>query len=276
VLTEVQITRVGLLGQGVGYDEQGNTYFVPGLVPGDIAQVEAPLTHKRYREAKLIHLLQASSERQPVACPYFGRCGGCDWLHWKYENQLKTKESALAYALQRAGSSPKEFLPICGAKETLGYRNRVQLKRHGNQIGFYQKGSHDLIDIQKCEVAHPKINAALAQLRKIKSTKPSQEKIELVLQDDGKVECLEDAPHAASGFIQANPSQNRVLKALVTDQVKRAGAERVLELFCGNGNFTFDYLPLVKEAVGIDSHPQVLERANQKKEALKTSHVNFS
>ena len=72
---EIKIERVGQDGQGIGYDSDRNIYFVPNTVPGDRVQVSYHQS-KRYRDAELVSLLEASPHRQEVPCEIFQECGG--------------------------------------------------------------------------------------------------------------------------------------------------------------------------------------------------------
>ena len=136
--SEVRIERIGQRGQGVGADLTGNIYFVSGTLPGDVAIVEFKADAKRYRDARLVELKVPSSARLVPQCKYFGECGGCDWLNWTYEEQLKAKQAMLIHVLERAGVGVENLLPIQGAAKQLGYRNRIQLRREGSKTGFYQ------------------------------------------------------------------------------------------------------------------------------------------
>lgn len=100
---EIEITRVTPFGNGVGYDEKGGVYFVPYAIPGDIVRIKVLNDEeKRYCEAELIDIIKPSCNRIEVVCPYFGNCGGCDWLCWDYASELKAKEELIKYALLRS------------------------------------------------------------------------------------------------------------------------------------------------------------------------------
>lgn len=260
---EVRIAEIGARGQGVGFDDAGNVYFVPGALPGDVVRVSFEEGARRYRDAELVELIAPSAARQAPACRYFAECGGCDWLQWSYPAQLEAKQRALCHVLERAGLPIEAVRPILGAKHPLGYRNRVQLRREGEKLGFFRRGSRSLVDVESCAVARPKVNEKLAELRKTLPT-TSFEKAEIVADEEGNVQVAFDSPHAALGFTQVNEEQNAVLREVVAESLRRAGASRVLELFCGNGNLTLAYLPFVKEALAYDSSEFALGYARRR------------
>lgn len=261
---EVRIAEVGAKGQGVGFDGAGNVYFVPGALPGDVVRVEVEQGARRYRDAQLLEILTPSSSRRPSPCEYSRECGGCDWLDWEYKAQLEAKHRGLAHALERAGLPTDVIAPVIAAASETGYRHRVQLRRQEGALGFFRKASNDLVDIERCVVAHPAVNEKITQIRREMGSGPDFEKVEIVADEKGEVSVAFDAPHAALGFTQVNEEQNVKLKEVVSSAISRVGAERVLELYCGNGNLTVAYLPLVKEALAYDASQLALAYARQR------------
>ncbi len=264
--TEIEIKRVGLEGQGVGYDAEGNIYFVQKTLPGDQVKVGFE-TLKKYRDATLLEVLSTSAQTVESACKYFHQCGGCDWLNWKYEEQLKAKEEILRHVFERGTLMPEKFLPMLGAKNTLGYRNRIQLKARGKEIGFFKKQSHDIIDLEKCVVAHPALNAHLAKMRETR-TFETPTRVELFMNEKGEVIESINAAYGAAGFSQVNDEQNTNLQNLVKAHISDAKSRQVLELYAGDGNLTFPYLPLVNQVLAFDSSEVAIQTARVKRDAL--------
>lgn len=263
---EIEIKRVGLEGQGVGYDEEGNIYFVPQTLPGDHVRVGFG-TLKKYRDATLLEVLSTSLQTVKSECKYFHQCGGCDWLNWKYEEQLKAKEEILRHVLERGTLTPEKFLPMLGAKNTLGYRNRIQLKARGKEIGFFKRHTHDIIDLESCAVAHPKLNAHLAKMRATRTfDKPTR--VELFINESGEVVESLDAQSGAQGFAQINDEQNENLKNLLKKHIEESNSKQVLELYAGDGNLTFAYLPLVKQVLAFDFSAPAIQTARERRDAL--------
>lgn len=266
ITTEVAISRVGLEGQGVGYDSEGNIYFVPGSLPGDQVRIEYPEDAKRYRDAVLLEILTPSSTRREPACAYFGECGGCDYLHWEYPSQLDAKKSSLAHTIERAGWDPSVVQNVLPSPKEFGYRNRIQIRRENGKTGFYKKGSHDIVDVEHCVVADPRVNEALKQIRATPYPAFGKEKVEIAISTGGETVVLKNRAHAAAGFQQVNAEQNENLKRLVAESVG-VNSKKVLELYCGDGNLTFSYLTNVQEVMAIDSSEASIQMARNKKSA---------
>jgi 23S rRNA (uracil1939-C5)-methyltransferase len=257
---EITIHRVGREGQGIGFDEEKNLYFVPGAIPGDVVRVVFEASAKRYRDAELSQILRSSPDRHEPACAHFSECGGCDWLQWGYEAQIKAKEEILRHILKHVDLNPLEWSPMRRAATTLGYRTRVQLRRDGNHIGFFKRRTHDIVAIDRCVVSDPKINEEIARLRSQPGEK-GMRKLEMTLTAEGNVVTTWDSPHGAGGFTQTHPEQNLLLRSLVRAALMRVDARRVLELYAGDGNLTFAYLKDVEEVVAVESNPRAVEKA---------------
>lgn len=272
-MTEViEIQRVGLEGQGVGSDASGNIYFVPGALPGDVVKVAFELGAKRYRDASVVEILRPSPDRREPRCPYFKKCGGCDWLDWDYSSQLRGKDAILRHLLERHQMVPEAQPPIIAAATIYGYRNRIQLRREGGKLGFFARRSHDIIDIEQCVVAHPSLNQAITELRATPQS-PQMTKIELALRRDGTVGKWENAPHGAGGFGQIHLEQNERLRALVEERVR--GAKRVLELYAGSGNLTFHFAKSVEAVLAVEIHGASVAAGLKEVNALGLKHVSF-
>ncbi len=250
---------MGLEGQGVGHDTEGNIYFVPGAITGDHVSVTPEQTRKRYRDAQLDKVETPSPERVDPQCEHFKVCGGCDWLQWEYSAQLRAKEATLEHVLERGDLVAQTTEPIAPSPEVFGYRNRIQVRQLGDQVGFYKRGSHEIVDVKHCRVIHPLLNGAIEKLRQ--DPTPILRKAELFVDDRGEVGWLYDVAHGAGGFTQINPGQNENLREAVAQAVIDNGSKHVLELFCGNGNLTFAYLPHVESVYGVDSSKAAVQRA---------------
>jgi len=149
-------------------DEQGpgKTVFVPFVLEGE--EVEATLTEQKpgFARARLERVDVASSHRIEPGCPYFQRCGGCNYQHASYEHQLRIKAEILRETLRRTAKIelPCE-LQIHASAGEWGYRNRTRLKVQAAPefaIGYYRSRSHELLPVEQCPISSPLINRAIA------------------------------------------------------------------------------------------------------------------
>ncbi|WP_093372278.1 23S rRNA (uracil(1939)-C(5))-methyltransferase RlmD [Tindallia magadiensis] len=156
-------------GEGVGKVE-GFPLFIPGTIPGDLVKVRVDKKRKNFGHASLVELIEPSEDRVESVCPYHHHCGGCQTLTLKYEAQLKYKDKKVRDAIQRIGKINKEIRPILGMKEPYRYRNKAQfpigLEDGETVIGFFQRGSHDIVSIDDCKIQHPFNKDVIKMLKK--------------------------------------------------------------------------------------------------------------
>lgn len=148
------IDRLGSSGEGIGH-YHGYTVFVEGALPGETVEVRLDECHKRYARAHLLSIVQSSPNRVKPPCPLFGRCGGCQLMHLSYEKQLVMKHQRVLDALQRIGKITDVCVhPCLPSPASLAYRNKIQLpvrpSDNGIVLGLYERGSHDLVEVDRC------------------------------------------------------------------------------------------------------------------------------
>lgn len=169
-LVEVPVTDLSDTGDGVGRYE-GKVVFVPDTVPGDRVLVRLVRVKPQYAYGKLHQLLEASAYRIRPSCIVADKCGGCQWQHIAYEYQLEAKRNQVIQALERIGGiNQPPVAPVLAAGGSLGYRNKATypVKRSSTgqvQAGYYQKGSHHLINLNQCPIQDSRLNPLLAEVK---------------------------------------------------------------------------------------------------------------
>jgi 23S rRNA (uracil1939-C5)-methyltransferase len=155
-------------GAALGHHE-GHPVLVPYAFPGERVEVEAVRQAKGMVHARLLRVLAPAAERVTPPCPYFGRCGGCDYQHFDASGQLAAKREILRETLRRIGHIdwPGE-IPLHAA-DPWYYRNQIQLKLAADKdgrpaLGFFEADSHRLVSIESCRIASPRLNAILKEL----------------------------------------------------------------------------------------------------------------
>jgi 23S rRNA (uracil1939-C5)-methyltransferase len=170
-LAEPQTGTVAALNSdGEGVVREGKTAFVAGALPGENICFQRLTQHKGYDEARLLEILKPSPQRVEPKCKHFGICGGCALQHLDHEAQLATKDQELRDALERVGHvSPEAWLePLRGP--IWGYRRRARLgaryvtAKGRSLVGFRERTSSFVADIDHCEVLVPKVGAMLPAL----------------------------------------------------------------------------------------------------------------
>jgi 23S rRNA (uracil1939-C5)-methyltransferase len=121
---------------------------------------------KKYSMGRLIQIVEPSPWRVNPPCPYFGSCGGCQLQHIDYSAQGELKKEILGDLLKRLGKLKE--IPSAGlvsSPKSYDYRIRIQLKVRGKAMGYYQEGSHQIVDVDRCPISHPLVNRIIRKLR---------------------------------------------------------------------------------------------------------------
>lgn len=157
---QLSIKSLGHHGEGVGHYD-GFAIFIDGALPGELVEAKVTSCQKRYAKGKLLNVLSASPDRTPPPCPLFERCGGCQIMHLSYQKQLETKRQRVIDAFERIGQFKGIAVEPCIASPSpLAYRNKIQMPvrntPNGEVIfGLYAKGSHNLVEVDYCEIHCP-------------------------------------------------------------------------------------------------------------------------
>ena len=167
----ITIESLDLEGQGVAHDATGKVVFVDGALPGERVQVVVHRRKANWEQASLALLGNESSQRVRPACRHFGTCGGCKMQHLSVAGQLAAKQRALEDALWHLGKVKPELIlrPIEGP--AFGYRYRARLsvrhvvKKGTVLVGFHERKSSYVADMDSCEVLPSHVSALLVPLR---------------------------------------------------------------------------------------------------------------
>lgn len=166
---EMEVERLGLHGEGVGYID-GLTVFVPYGLPGERVRLRIGTVKKSYAAGTLLALLRESPDRTAPRCPVYTRCGGCQLQHLTYPAQLAYKRQQVVDAIERIGGlKGVPVHPVKGAASPWHYRNKMQLPvgRVGGAIavGCFAQGSHQIVDTEECFIQQAANNDLIGAMR---------------------------------------------------------------------------------------------------------------
>jgi len=167
---ELTPTKLVYGGDALGH-HAGRTVLVPRVLPGERAEVDEVRTAKGVTHARPLRILQASPQRVGPPCPYFGRCGGCQYQHLGAELQSASKQEILRETLRRLGGIDwKGDIPLRSGPPW-NYRNQAQFKvaqYPGGRVelGFFEAQSHRVFPVDACLIVSPRLNAVLGELRR--------------------------------------------------------------------------------------------------------------
>jgi 23S rRNA (uracil1939-C5)-methyltransferase len=235
-MVDLKITDVAFGGKGVAR-ENGKAVFIPFTIERELVSAKITREKKQFAEAEVVDLRQKSPYRVDPPCPYFGRCGGCAYQHIDYAHQLEIKTRQVRDVLKRIGKlDDVPMQPMISSPLPYAYRNRVTVHAANGVIGYFQRDSNRLIDVEHCSIAMEEVNRELADLRS------------------------HDVPdghytlRARSGprvFSQTNDGVANALRDLIV-QLMPSNQELLVDAFCGAGFFAKALVGKFQRIVGID------------------------
>ena len=292
---QVKIERFDDLGRGIGYINNKVT-FIDKVVPEDIVEVELTKEKKKYNEAKLIKIIKQSPLRIDAKCPYFSKCGGCQFQNITYENTIKYKKEKIVniFSKHKISIFPEVITNI----SPYNYRNKITLKVNNYKIGFYINKTHNLVEINKCLLANPAINASIPLIKRFNicngevtircnqnaeilivinsqdnlniDTNYLKSKIKLVgivvnnktyYGENSLFERMNNLLFKISydSFFQVNPFIASQLFQIIGDNID--SSDKVLDLYCGVGTLSLMAAKKAQKVLGIEVVPNAIINA---------------
>jgi 23S rRNA (uracil1939-C5)-methyltransferase len=280
---EVEIERILPGGLGLAHAE-GQSILVSLAAPGDVARVRIEERRGKAIFASIVEIIKPGAVRVEPPCPYFGRCGGCDFQQLTYDAQLHAKSEIIRDCLHRiARIETLPEIPVVGSPEEWRYRARAlwQLDPANRRLGYFERGTHTVCDVADCAVLTPDLENVLEQIRShLNETSGDRvRQIEAAAGDeDVSVEPAinrfknktitrkvgdETYHFSADSFFQTN---HYLLETLVNAAVDNAAGHQAVDLYSGVGLFT---LPLARRF----SHVTAVELGKQ---ACKFAKLNLN
>lgn len=151
----------GYTAEGLGVARiNGQVVFVHGGVRGEVCAVRILKVLKNAAYGRVEKIMEAAPARREPDCPHYPACGGCDFRHISYEEELDAKRQRLEDALRRIGGAEARVEEILGSPRTDGYRNKSQFPvSAAGRAGFYRARSHEVVPASDCRLQAPQANA---------------------------------------------------------------------------------------------------------------------
>ena len=268
---EVEVERI--LPGGMGLAHAGKTVFVSLAAPGDRLRVRVDREQGNLLFASIEEIITPSPLRIEPPCPYFGRCGGCDFQQLTYEAQLAAKAEMIRDCLHRIArlESVPDFSVTPSPSE---WRYRMcatwQIDRELQTIGYYERGSRRVCDVADCAVLQPELQARLEKVRATEWREFPEELKHLdVVEGENAVSFApsfaefqtnelsltvrgEVYHYNAETFFQINPS---LLGTLIDFALADVAGTRALDLYSGVGLFTLPLARVFESVVAVEANP---------------------
>ncbi|MDF1534897.1 MAG: class I SAM-dependent RNA methyltransferase [bacterium] len=213
---KVLIEKLVSGGDGLGHLD-GYPVFVPLTAPGDVVIPKEVRKARGVLFARDSSVISRSGERREAPCPWFGKCGGCQWMHLPYPAQLQWKRTVYSETVGRIAGLP-EVVPVKvhSSPAEFGYRHRIRLKYDGKRFGFYRRSSRAVVSWEKCLLLPDLLNRTVEVLREALDGRGV----------DGRLRDLELAADPAAESMTAmwvfEPGRRRSMGSAVLDNVESA------------------------------------------------------
>jgi 23S rRNA (uracil1939-C5)-methyltransferase len=278
---ELTIERILPGGLGLAHAD-GRTVMVALAAPGDRVRVSIDRVKGNVGFALIAEIIEPSAVRVEPPCPYFGRCGGCDFQQLNYQAQLAAKVEIIKDCLHRIGRI--ENVPdfqITAAPNPWYYRTRAQWQYDSirRRLGYFESGSRRVCDVAECAVLAPELQNTLESLRARMDggAVPEEARDFRAVAGDESISIsppFEENPVAdisrtihgetyhfnAESFFQANGD---LLPPLIDGALGDASGETAVELYSGVGLFTLPLARRFKHVVGVESDVVAVNFAHQ-------------
>ncbi|HMC15228.1 MAG TPA: 23S rRNA (uracil(1939)-C(5))-methyltransferase RlmD [Albitalea sp.] len=321
----LKVESLDLEGQGVAHNAEGKVVFIEGALPGEEVQVQVHRKKNNWEQASMTALRHESSQRVVPRCRHFGVCGGCKLQHFHVGAQLATKQRALEDGLWHLGKvKPEQVLrPIEGPPWGYRYRARLSVryvaKKNKVLVGFHERKSSFVADMDSCEVLPPHLSALLPRLSELIAGMEQRDRLPQIevavgstvtalvlrhleplsatdlaklrafaelhgvqwwLQPKGPdtVQRLDDGgppldytlpefgitmPFKPTDFTQVNHHINEVLVSRALRLLDVHPDERVIDWFCGLGNFTLPIATRARDVLGLEGSEALVARSRE-------------
>lgn len=292
---ELRIDKLSNMGDGVGRIDNW-VVFVPYALPGELVKARIYRNDKNCSAADLVEVLEPSPKRVQALCPVFGYCGGCQYQHLSYADQLAWKTEQVADLLRLQAGLELPVRPAIPSPQTYGYRSKITPHFHkpkdakmGN-IGFLRVGSRsEVCDIKQCPIAMEEINATLPLLRRSVHKAAAQYKrgaTLLMRVSEGTVITNNNAVctqkvgdltfnFLAGDFFQNNPFILPAFTGYVAKQACAGGAKYLVDAYCGSGLFALTLAPHFQKVLGVEVSETSADWARANARSNGITHAQF-
>jgi 23S rRNA (uracil1939-C5)-methyltransferase/tRNA (uracil-5-)-methyltransferase len=293
---EVEISSLTNMGQGIARTDKNWVILVPFCVPGEKVVARIYSNKKNYSEADLLKVISPSPERVNPECKIFGSCGGCQYQHIKYPEQLRWKKMQVEELLLHMAGITCKVDEVTQSPQQYSYRTK--LTPHFNKpkdgvigsIGFQQPGRKSLVDVEACPIAHQTINDNLKNIRKEVTENSSTYKrgstLLIRVDSNGQIHTEPDSiavekvgpmefHFPAGSFFQNNASILEDFTNYVKSEAKSSGQKHLVDAYCGAGLFSLTSASEFESVIGIEVSVHSIKWAKFNAKINQISNASF-
>ncbi len=292
-ILEVSIEKIVPNGFGLAFAEN-LTVFVSLAVKGDRLRIKIYQLKGKIAFAEIVEIINPSAQRVEPKCIYFGRCGGCDFQQMSYQTQLEAKTAIIRDCLSRIGKiNYEKEIQIIASPRDYKYRARAawHVDTRQKKIGYFQRNTHQIIDVETCPILTSELQNTLTELREtiewesfwagIVEIEAANGGENVSIYSNEIVEPTEEIYFQTNGsryfydaqsFFQGNPF---LIESLIETATKGAKGETALDLYCGVGLFTLPLAENFTKVIGVEGNERAVSFARKNIENARIEHANI-
>lgn len=294
---ELDVRIENLTNEGAGVARvDGWVVFVPFTLAGELVKCRVFRNHKNYSEADLIEVLEPAPNRVAPKCALFGQCGGCQYQHLAYAEQLESKKRQVAELLRHMAKIEHPVCEVIASPVEYGYRSKITPHFHRPKgggigaIGFLRARTRNaMVDVEHCPIAMPELNAQLAAVRERARANADAFKNGATLlmraaqngvltrSDEIAVEDVDGVrfEFQAGDFFQNNPFILPKFVRHAIDEAKATGAKYLVDAYCGSGLFAISAARNFEQVIGVEISESAVKKAAHNAEINGFTNCRF-
>ncbi len=292
---DVRIDNLTNEGAGVARVD-GWVVFVPFTLPGELVRCSVFRNHKNFSEADLVEVLEPSPQRVDPRCPLFGQCGGCQYQHLNYAEQLHWKKRQVAELLKHMAKIEHPVSEVISSPVEYAYRSKITPHFHRPKnggigaIGFLRARTRNaMVDVPHCPIAMPQLNEQLAQVRERARANADTFKNGATLLMRAAKNGVLTSPHdlaveevngvkfefQAGDFFQNNPFILERFVRHAIDEAKATGAKYLVDAYCGSGLFAISAARDFEQVLGVEIAETAVKKAAHNADLNQLGNCRF-
>lgn len=306
---KVEVLKLDNFGRGITYIND-KICFIENALPKEIVEIEILKETSKYIDAKAVKYIEKSPLRIEEECNYSNICGGCNLNHICFNEENKFKLSKVKSIIQKYASIDSNLVKGIIYHDRNHYRNKIILHGKDNELGLYKENTNEIIPINNCLIANPKINEIIKILNTLVKNiteviiKTSNDNSKVMVSITGTIDNIDILKELCDvliinneyvtekhvietnignkkyiegidSFFQINNTLTKELYDEVLINVKDKFYNKCLDLYCGTGTIGIYVSDYVKEIIGIDYNESNINDAEENKKLNNTNNISF-
>lgn len=305
---QYKIKKLDNFGRGISHINN-KIVFISNALEEEVVDATTTFSNKKFDEAKVNEIIEASKMRIKPICPYFDICGGCNLLHMNYDEQLKFKYNKVKDIIFKYLKEDIKVNDVIYSNQ-FNYRNKASFEVK-EKLCYKMRKSTNLVDINYCylldkninDIVHVLNNLNLKNINNITirtgeedimviiSGNPSQEIIDALKEKARSIYINDKLVYGRSNivskignyeffvsdksFFQVNKYNVKNLYDKVLEYAELTGNENILDLYCGTGTIGIYLSKYAKSVIGIEVNEQAIFDANVNKNKNNIENISF-